>query len=186
VNNTATGSSTNGTTTVTDTLPSGTNNGATYGYTISGTPSGTGWTCSASTTTVLSCTSSQVVAGSASFNPISVTVNVPSTSPTSVSNTASAYGGGDLTHTSSGTAAVSNTDSPTVVQTPASIVVSSGSGQSATTSSAFANPLVAKVTDAASVAISGASVTFAAPATGASATITSTNPLRQTRRAWLR
>jgi hypothetical protein len=118
VNNTATGSSTNGTTTATDTLPSGTNNGATYGYTISGTPSGTGWTCSASTTTVLSCTSSQVVAGGGSFNPISVTVNVPSTSPTSVSNTASAYGGGDLTHTSSGTAAVSNTDSPTVVQTP--------------------------------------------------------------------
>ena len=43
----------------------------------------------------------------------------------------------------------------------------SGSGQSATVSSAFAQPLVIKVTDQYGNAVSGVTVTFAAPASGA-------------------
>ena len=55
--------------------------------------------------------------------------------------------------------------------TAASIAVSSGSGQSATVSTAFANPLVALVTDANGNPVSGATVTFTPPGSGASATI---------------
>jgi Big-like domain-containing protein/dockerin type I repeat protein len=168
VNNTAANSDTSGTTNLSDTLPTV--------YTVSSF-TGTGWSCPGAVGSgSLSCTSSQVVAGGATFNTLQVTVNVPANSPTSVSNTALAWGGGDLTHASSATAATGTDSSVPVVQVPASIVVSTGSGQSATISSAFANPLVAKVTDAGGVAVAGASVTFAVPATGPSATITSTNP----------
>ncbi len=168
VSNTSTNSTTSGTTTVSDTLPAG--------YTLNSYSSGGNvWTCG-SIVTVVTCTSTQALSGGSSFPTLKLSVNVPANSPTSVSNTASAFGGGDLVHTSSGTAATSNTDTVTVVQTPASIVVSSGSGQSTDVNTAFANPLVAKVTDAASQPISGVSVTLAAPTSGASAIFTSTNP----------
>ncbi len=54
--------------------------------------------------------------------------------------------------------------------TPASIAVASGSGQSATVSTAFSTPLVATVTDSSGSPVSGASVTFTvvAGSTGAS------------------
>jgi len=51
-----------------------------------------------------------------------------------------------------------------VAGTPASIAVFSGSGQSTTVNMAFGNPLVALVADAFANPVSGASVTFAAPA----------------------
>ncbi|MGO9855004.1 MAG: beta strand repeat-containing protein, partial [Acidimicrobiales bacterium] len=51
------------------------------------------------------------------------------------------------------------------------IAVSSGSGQSATVGGAFSSPLVALVTDANGNPVSGATVTFTPPGTGASATI---------------
>ena len=54
---------------------------------------------------------------------------------------------------------------------PASIAVSSGSGQSATVSTAFTNPLVALVTDANGNPVPLATVTFTPPGSGASATI---------------
>jgi adhesin/invasin len=54
---------------------------------------------------------------------------------------------------------------------PASIAVSSGSPQSATISTAFAGPLAVAVRDAAGNPVSGATVTFAAPASGPSATL---------------
>ena len=54
--------------------------------------------------------------------------------------------------------------------TATTIAIVSGSGQSATASTAFASPLVALVTDGFSNPISGASVTFAGPSTGASGT----------------
>jgi hypothetical protein len=52
----------------------------------------------------------------------------------------------------------------------AAIAAVSGSGQSAGTNTAFANPLVAKVTDQSGNAIRGVSVTFTAPASGPSGT----------------
>jgi Bacterial Ig-like domain (group 3)/Dockerin type I domain len=63
-----------------------------------------------------------------------------------------------------------------VVGAPASIAVSSGSGQSANTNSAFTNPLVALVDDAGGNPVPSASVTFAGPATGPGVSFTSTNP----------
>ncbi len=96
VSNTAAASSiTSGTTTVSDSLPAG--------YTLN-TYTGTGWGCSFSAPAV-TCTSTQGVAGGSSFPTIALTVNVPANSPSSVTNTASAFGGGDLVHTTLGTAA---------------------------------------------------------------------------------
>ena len=51
-----------------------------------------------------------------------------------------------------------------------SIAVTSGSPQSATVNTAFASPLVATVTDQFGNPVAGVSVTFAAPASGPSAT----------------
>jgi len=58
----------------------------------------------------------------------------------------------------------------TVVGAPAAITEVSGSPQSATVHTAFANPLVAKVTDSHGDPVSGKSVTFSAPSSGASGT----------------
>ena len=87
VNNVAPASNTSGTTSLSDTLPAG--------YTLS-SYNGTGWTCSGMGTGTAACTSSQVVSGGFSYNTLALTVNVPSNSPSLVSNTAAAYGGGDL------------------------------------------------------------------------------------------
>jgi hypothetical protein len=54
----------------------------------------------------------------------------------------------------------------------ASVAVVSGSGQTATVSTGFAHPLVAVVKDAYGNPVPGVSVAFAAPASGASATLT--------------
>ena len=51
-----------------------------------------------------------------------------------------------------------------------SITAASGTPQSATVSTAFASPLVVTVKDASGNAVSGATITFAAPTTGASGT----------------
>ncbi len=158
VNNTASGSTTSGTVTVSDTLPSG--------YSLASF-TGSGWTCGG--TTAVTCTSNQTESGGSSFPAIMLSVNVPANSPTSVSNTALAYGGGDLAHTSLATAAASNTDTVTVVQVPASITVNAGDSPQATPiSTAFTNPLAVTINDAAGIAISGSTVTFTAPAAGAS------------------
>lgn len=60
---------------------------------------------------------------------------------------------------------LSNTSGP-----PTAIAATSGSGQSATKSTAFANPLVANVTDVDGNPVSGAAVTFTAPATAPTGT----------------
>jgi fibronectin-binding autotransporter adhesin len=54
----------------------------------------------------------------------------------------------------------------------AAVAVASGSGQAATVATGFASPLVAVVKDAYGNPVPGVSVTFAAPASGASATLT--------------
>ncbi len=55
---------------------------------------------------------------------------------------------------------------------PAAITFTSGGGQSATVNTAFGKLMVATVTDAGGNLVSGASVTFTAPATGASGSFT--------------
>jgi hypothetical protein len=62
---------------------------------------------------------------------------------------------------------------PVIADTPASIAVNSGSPQSAHLSAAFTNSLVAQVTGTSGLPMAGATVTFTAPSTGASATLSS-------------
>jgi uncharacterized repeat protein (TIGR01451 family) len=82
VRNAGTGA-TSGPVTVTDSLPTG--------LTATGM-SGTGWTCTLSSPT---CTRADALAGGASYPSITVTVNVSSTAPATVTNAASVTGGGD-------------------------------------------------------------------------------------------
>jgi hypothetical protein len=159
-NSTTTAAATNGTTTVLDTLPTG--------YTLA-SYSGGGWTCGGSN--MVSCTSSQVVAGvGGTFNLLTLTVNIPAGSAVSVSNAASVFGGGDQVHTNSGNAAVSNTDTVTVVQVPVTLNKSAGDNQNAKVTTAFATNLAVTVLDASAQPINGYLVTFTAPASGASGT----------------
>jgi uncharacterized repeat protein (TIGR01451 family) len=89
-----------GTVTVVDNLPSNTL-----------TPTaiaGTGWNCTLSS---LTCTRNDSLAANASYPPITLTVNVPAASPTSVTNSATVSGGGDPnSHTA--------TDPTTIVPPP--------------------------------------------------------------------
>jgi len=159
VSNKAGSNPTSGTVTVVDTLPNG--------YTFASN-TGTGWTCGAVTVTV-TCTSTTALAGGASFPALAITVNVPANSPISVTNNAAAFGGGDPAHTSLGTA-VTATSPVTVTQVPATINITAGNNQSVTIGSALPVNLAVTVLDADGVAINGATVTFTAPATGASGT----------------
>ncbi|HEX4427580.1 MAG TPA: hypothetical protein VH079_19420, partial [Terriglobales bacterium] len=56
--------------------------------------SGAGWTCNSA-----SCTRSDALAASASYPPITVTANVAATAPTSITNSVSVSGGGELNTT---------------------------------------------------------------------------------------
>jgi hypothetical protein len=110
ISNASTSGSTSGTVTVSDALP--------IGFTLASyTSTSSLWTCGG-TANVVFCTATPGIAGGGN-SVIALTVNIPATSPTSVSNTALAWGGGDVVHTSPGTAAVSNTDTVTVNQGPA-------------------------------------------------------------------
>src|SRR5262249_16833918 len=74
--------------TVTDTPPAGLtlpNNAA----------SGTNWTCTQTATTV-TCTRSDALASNASYEPITLTVNVANNAPSTVTTAATVSGGGDL------------------------------------------------------------------------------------------
>jgi uncharacterized repeat protein (TIGR01451 family) len=77
------GSPTNGTVTVTETIPSG--------LTLV-SMSGTGWSCPPAGTT---CTRNDSLGTAASYDPITVTVNVSGSAPSSVTNAVSVSGGGD-------------------------------------------------------------------------------------------
>jgi uncharacterized repeat protein (TIGR01451 family) len=75
-----------------------------YGLTATGM-SGTGWTCTVDT---LTCTRNDVLGAGASFPPITLTVNVGSGAPASITNTVTVVGGGELnTVNSSGSDTVS-------------------------------------------------------------------------------
>ena len=79
---------TSGTVTVIDTIPTGLTATA---------ASGTGWTCTLNTPAAgqVQCTRSDALAAGSSYPPITLTVNVASTAPSSVTNGATVSGGGD-------------------------------------------------------------------------------------------
>jgi hypothetical protein len=164
VSNTQAGSTTSGTVMVTDTLPNG--------YTVK-TASGTDWSCTGTGTAALSCTNSDPVAGSTSFGAITLVANVPSNSPTSVNNTASASGGGAQQSASS------PIDTVTVNQVPATILTNvNTTPQSTNVNTPFPYSLAVTVEDAGSKPVSGVPVVFTAPPNGASGTFSnSTNTI---------
>ena len=99
---------TSGTVTVTDTLPAGlTPTGA----------AGSGWTCPAPVGQTVTCTRADVLAGPASYPPITVTVTVLQGAGNSVTNTASVSGGSE-TNTTNDTA-----NDPTNIVSSADIAV---------------------------------------------------------------
>ena len=101
---------TSGTVTVTDTLP--------VGLTATGI-SGSGWSCVLGT---LTCTRSSTRGPGASFNTITVTVNVAANAPATVTNSVTVGGGGETNTTN-------NTDNdPTTVVQPDLTVAKSHSG----------------------------------------------------------
>ena len=103
------GAATSGIVTVTDTLPTG----------LTATAmSGTNWACTLST---LTCTRNDALAAGASYPTITLTVNVASNAPASVTNTATVSGGGE-TNTSNDTA-----NDPTTI-TPYGALVHVGGG----------------------------------------------------------
>jgi uncharacterized repeat protein (TIGR01451 family) len=105
------GSPTSGTVTLADTLPAG----------LTATAmSGTGWTCTLAT---LSCTRSDALAASTSYPAVTVTVNVASNAPASVTNTATVSGGGE-SNTSNDTA----NDVTTIIGPPDLTVAKSHTG----------------------------------------------------------
>jgi uncharacterized repeat protein (TIGR01451 family) len=117
VTNSAT-TATNGTTvTVTDTVPAGlTPTGA----------SGTGWTCNIALQ-VVTCTRTSVLAGSASYPAISVTVSVAQNAASSITNTAAVSGGGQAN-----TANDSSSDATSIISSSdlslTKVVTTPGSG----------------------------------------------------------
>ena len=72
------------------------------------------------------------------------------------------------------------TASGSSVGVPHGVAASSGDGQATPINTSFANPLVAIVTDSDGNALSGVSVTFAAPSSGASLTFASTGTRTET------
>ena len=56
-------------------------------------PSGTGWTCGLAT---LTCTRSDILAAGATYPPIVLTVTIAANAPTSITNTATVSGGGEI------------------------------------------------------------------------------------------
>ena len=162
VSNAALSAATSGTTTVSDTLP--------MGYTVNNfTGTDVSWNCSGAGTQTASCTNTSAVNGGSSFPVIKMIVNIPLNSSVVVMNTASAYGGGDPTHNSSGTAAMGS-DTVTVMQTAATITIIAGNNQSTIVNTPFPINLQVLVRDAANMPIPNKPITFQAPVGGASGT----------------
>jgi hypothetical protein len=166
VSNVASSGSTFGTIQISDTLPTG--------YTLQGSSStGGSFSCSGSGTSV-SCSNMTSGATIAVGSPdtIHLTVVVPKTSAATVTDSACAFGGGDIVHTTctpTTSGANSNVDTVNVIQVPASVAINPAiQTQSATILTAFAQPLVVTIEDAAGVAIknygvSNGAISFAAP-----------------------
>ncbi len=91
--------------TVTDVLPAG--------LTLAGTAPVAGWDCTASTSTVVSCTRSTALAAGQAAPAFAISVNIALTAPAAVTNTATVSGGGD-TNTANDTASVTSVVAPAV------------------------------------------------------------------------
>ena len=161
VTNAAPGGATAGTVSVSDTLPTG--------YTVNnfGATSSV-WSCSGMATVTCSTTASE--SGGNAFPVIRAIVNVPNNSPVSVGNTAFAWGGGDLSHTTLGSAASGSDSNVQVAQVPASIGVNGNGMQATQVLTAFGTPPIVSVKDAGGNPVANTPVTFTAPASGASGT----------------
>ena len=112
----------------------------------------------------LICTRSDALAAAASYPAITVTVNVASSAPASVTNTATVSGGGE-TNTSNDTA--NDVTTINVVGTAATVTATAGTPQSATVNTTFGTALQAAVKDSSNNPVSGVTLTFTAPGSGA-------------------
>jgi YVTN family beta-propeller protein len=119
VSNGAAGGYTMGVVTVTESAPSGLS-------VVS--MSGTGWNCAPSSGT---CTRSDPLNVGSSYPPITVTVNVSSSAPSSLTNTASVSGGGSASASASDATTISSSGS--VSYTISGLVALSGSGMNGVT-----------------------------------------------------
>lgn len=140
--------------TVSDTLPAG--------YTLNSYSSAgfVGWTCSGATTVTCTTTGGGMIPGLESTT-LTLTVNVPANSPTSVTNTVLVWGGGDLVHTSLTSALAASDNAAVGGPTPARVIINSGGGtQSTAVGTAFATPLSVTVEDVNSVVVPSYPVTF--------------------------
>ena len=158
VSNTGT-APTSGTITVADALPAG--------LTLGGAPTGTGWGCTgASGDTSFSCTSTTPIAAPGSGNPISVPVLFGPTTPIDVqlTNTASAYGGGDPAHASAATA-VSGSDQTTVAADTADLQITKTDGVTEVVAGASTTYTIV-VTNAGPADVTGAEIVDKSPFDG--------------------
>jgi hypothetical protein len=147
VSNAANASSTSGTVTVTETLPSGLSLAS---------MAGSGWSCTANV-----CTRGDVLSAGAAYPPITVIVDVASDANSPQQNEVSVSGGG-----ASGASASDWTPIAIAASSAAVVLPTSGTPQTATVNTPFVMPLEATVTDSLGELISGAMVTFTAPASG--------------------
>jgi uncharacterized repeat protein (TIGR01451 family) len=130
------GTPTSETVTVTDTLPTG----------LTATAiSGTGWNCSLGT---LSCTRSDVLNNGSSYPAITLTVNVANNAPASITNTATASGGGEL-NTANNTANDATTINPAATYTISGQVTNGGAALSGVNVALSGTSTTSTVTDAA-------------------------------------
>ena len=109
----------------------------------------------------------------ATFSPTTATTNA--TGQVTVTATANAtLGSYSVSATAAGVSTPATYSLTNIAGGPAAIAATSGSGQSQTVGMAFATPLTATVTDIGNNPVSGVTVTFAAPSSNASATLSST------------
>ena len=107
--------------------------------------------------------------GVLTVSPATVTIQAGQTQPASQPQV-TAVGGGTATVTGSATGYQNVSTSVQVIGTPAQVIASSGTPQSATVGTSFTNQLVALVRDAGGNGLPGIVVTFTPPATGAGGT----------------
>ncbi|WP_010545311.1 beta strand repeat-containing protein, partial [Sphingomonas elodea] len=122
--------------------------------------SGSGWSC-----TSTRCLYTNTIANGASGNPLTLRLNIASNAATSLTPSVTLSGGN-----AGSSASASDPTSIAVVQIPASVAIATGANQTASTNTVFATPLSVTVRDGSNAVIPNTSVTFTAPASGASGT----------------
>ena len=150
--------------TVTDNLPAG--------LTATAIDGGPNWSC---TVSPLQCTRGDVLTAGASFEPITLTVNVAQNAPDSITNTASVSGGTESS-TGNNTANDVATSKPALVLAAqsTSLTVKAGSSGSATLNLTANGPGLGPITFACSGLPAGATCIFNPSSVSATATVTMT------------